>query len=151
MDNTVDRAHRMVETFPFLMKMFHRIGPGAVAEAAVTLPQFHALAAFLVRPEWNLSDLADFLHVKPPAASELVERLVKADMIQRQTNPDDRRQTILTLTAPGNEFLEQRKANMVSSYSRMLKLLPVEDQVCFENAIRELSRIAILFDEMEKR
>ncbi|MDK9701122.1 MAG: MarR family transcriptional regulator, partial [bacterium] len=93
---SLERAKNMVSTFPYLMKVFHRLGAGAVSELEITLPQYQTLVAFTVRDTWSVSDLALFLQIKPPAASELVDRLVKAEFIERETNPNDRRQTILT-------------------------------------------------------
>lgn len=145
-----DRAARMVERFPLLMKMFHRVGPGALADVAITLSQYHTLAAFAFNPEWTLTDLADFLNVRPPAASELVEKLVKANFLKRETNPADRRQTILTLTGDGEAFMAERKSQLIETYSKLLQRLAPEDQASLESALAELVRISHLLQQMDE-
>lgn len=143
------RAQRIVDHLPVLMRFFHRFSHSVLIEAEMTLPQFQTFSAFSWQDNWNLSDLAEFLQIKNPAASELVDRLVKSGLLQRETNPNDRRQTILTLTDQGKTFLSERKQRLLEGYQRLLNEMSVEDQKRVEFAFSELYQISLAFMEKE--
>ncbi|MDK9701150.1 MAG: MarR family transcriptional regulator, partial [bacterium] len=95
------------------------------------------------------SDLALFLQIKPPAASELVDRLVKAEFIERETNPNDRRQTILTLSDKGKRIIAQRQEQLVNTYLKMLERMKPKEQKALEQAFVTLARVAKAMDDKE--
>lgn len=57
----------------------------------------------------SMKDLADHLGVSSPAVSQLVEKLVRADLVKRIDNPNDRRGKLLELTKNGNAMVSQAK------------------------------------------
>ncbi len=57
----------------------------------------------------SMKDLADHLGVSSPAVSQLVEKLVRSDLVKRIDNPNDRRGKLLELTKNGNAMVSQAK------------------------------------------
>ncbi len=57
----------------------------------------------------SMKDLADHLGVSSPAVSQMVEKLVRADLVKRIDNPNDRRGKLLELTKNGNAMVSQAK------------------------------------------
>ena len=49
-------------------------------------------------------DLTSLLLISQPSLSRLIDRLVKEELVERRPDPDDRRGTILSLTATGLEL-----------------------------------------------
>jgi DNA-binding MarR family transcriptional regulator len=79
---------------------------------------------FLKRnPGSTLKDLAADLDMNLGSASDLVDRLVQIELIERRTNPDDRRQVQLSLTPAAMEKVKQMRAQ------RMTELEFVRDQM----------------------
>ncbi|MBO8201128.1 MarR family winged helix-turn-helix transcriptional regulator [Streptomyces smyrnaeus] len=73
----------------------------AEVEDRVTLPQFRMLVALSSRGATKLVALADLLRVAPSTAMRMADRLITAGLVDRQTNPHNRRETLLTLTDEG--------------------------------------------------
>ncbi len=55
----------------------------------------------------GVSDLGSHLGVSNPAASQMLERLVEEDLIQRSEDPDDRRMKRISLTEKGNTVIKE--------------------------------------------
>lgn len=66
--------------------------------------------------EIRVKQLAHDLDITAAAASQSVERLVSVGMLERQTDTEDRRSTIITISARGQEILDEYR----SIYSRLL-------------------------------
>lgn len=73
----------------------------------ITASQKRAIVFLRTNAPSTLSELAEALDVNPATASELVERMVEAGLVQRETNPKDRRQIQLSLT---EEAIRKAKA-----------------------------------------
>jgi DNA-binding MarR family transcriptional regulator len=54
-----------------------------------------------------LTDVADHLHVRLHSAGELVGRAAEQGLVERLTDPDDGRRTLVTTTPAGRQQLEQ--------------------------------------------
>jgi DNA-binding MarR family transcriptional regulator len=75
--------------------------------AGMSVPQFRLLRYVRRNPGTSLSPVADHLGTTLPATSQMVERLVKAGLVTRVQNPDERRQVELRLTDAGAAILKE--------------------------------------------
>ncbi len=73
----------------------------------VTMAQAKCLFVAAVHPRISISSLAAQLHVGPPAASGLVDRLVEHGYLARQEDPHDRRQQLVSVTAAGADVFDR--------------------------------------------
>lgn len=78
----------------------------AAVEDRVTLPQFRMLMVLSTRGATKLVVLAELLQVAPSTAMRMVDRLIAAGLADRQTNPANRRETLLGLTDEGRRTVE---------------------------------------------
>ncbi len=58
----------------------------------------------------NLTAVAEALAVHPSNASRAVDRLITADLLDRQDAPHDRRSLTLTLTPAGKQLVDRQRA-----------------------------------------
>ncbi len=58
----------------------------------------------------NVGELAAELMIRDHSAAELVSRLEGADLVKRRTDPDDRRRSLLIITAQGDKSLTRLAA-----------------------------------------
>lgn len=79
----------------------------AKATQRVSTSQLQALLVLQERGPMNLTALADELGAIPSSATRLCDRLVAADLIQRETGSADRREVFLHLTASGRRVVRQ--------------------------------------------
>ncbi|MGW3649432.1 MarR family winged helix-turn-helix transcriptional regulator [Streptomyces sp. NBC_00280] len=95
----------------------------AEVEERVTLPQFRMLVVLSTRGATKLVTLADFLQVAPSTAMRMVDRLIAAGLADRQSNPDNRRETLLQLTEEGRrtvaDVTARRRAEIAAIVERL--------------------------------
>jgi DNA-binding MarR family transcriptional regulator len=58
----------------------------------------------------GINRVAEHLHLSGPFVTIEVNKLVDAGLVKKQTNPEDRRRVVLTLTAKGNVLLDRLRA-----------------------------------------
>ncbi|MFD7436229.1 MarR family winged helix-turn-helix transcriptional regulator [Streptomyces sp. NPDC059861] len=95
----------------------------AQVEERVTLPQFRMLMVLSTRGATKLVALADQLQVSPSTAMRMVDRLIAAGLADRQTNPANRRETLLQLTDEGRRTVAfvtaRRRAEIATIVQRL--------------------------------
>jgi DNA-binding MarR family transcriptional regulator len=69
----------------------------------------------------TIGDVARYLLIKPHTAGELVNRSVRAGLVRKVPDPDDRRSTRLVLTARGAQKLE---AITEATFEELKRLAP---------------------------
>jgi DNA-binding MarR family transcriptional regulator len=90
--------------------MMHRlVGDHATefAEVGVTMAQAKVLYVVMAAGQLRMTELAGRLGIGTSSASEIVERLVELDLLNRVDDPADRRQVVIT-TTPGAVALLER-------------------------------------------
>ncbi|WP_206067820.1 MarR family winged helix-turn-helix transcriptional regulator [Nonomuraea composti] len=101
----------------------------AAVQDRVTLPQFRMLVVLSVQGETNLVTMADALAVNSSTASRMADRLATAGLIVRETNPHNRRETLMRLTLEGRRLVDdvmtRRSEEIAAIVSRMT---PLESQ-----------------------
>ena len=66
-----------------------------------------ALEVVASTPDCRVQDVVDTLHITVGGASKAVDRLVGAGAVRRAPNPDDRRSSVLLVTAKGARLLDR--------------------------------------------
>ncbi|MGW5661630.1 MarR family winged helix-turn-helix transcriptional regulator [Streptomyces sp. NPDC003758] len=107
----------------------------AQVEEPVTLPQFRMLVVLSTRGTTKLVTLADLLQVAPSTAMRMVDRLIAAGLADRQTNPDDRRETLLRLTEDGRRTVEDVTARRRSEIAAIVERLAPERRAALIEAL----------------
>ncbi len=94
-------------TFPATWRSIHNYTHKLATERYhITMAQFIILRE-IHHGMCSVSRLADERHISRPAISRLVDLLVNKNLVTRLENPDDRRHVSLSLTAQGEELLEE--------------------------------------------
>ena len=73
----------------------------------LSLLQAYALAHLFFRGPIKISELCEHMMVSPQAASQLVDRLEKFEMVERIADPEDRRVRKITVLPKGEEFVQE--------------------------------------------
>ncbi|MEP6668824.1 MAG: MarR family transcriptional regulator [Chthoniobacter sp.] len=135
-----DCAAELLEVVPLMMRVI-RTKVRAHSSPELSVPQFRALA-FLGRNEGAmLGDVAGFLVLTLSATSKLIDGLVTADLVARDSDPLDRRKIVLTLTASGQrKFAAVRQATADFLTERVAEV-SVAERACITDAMRTLRGI----------
>ncbi len=103
----MESAKRIEALFHAVISRFVAIPAGMGATGEITVAQIRALMMIDLRGTVNLVRLAEILGVSSAAASEVVDRLVRARMVDRQRSEKDRRVVDLTLRPRGRQVLDR--------------------------------------------
>lgn len=103
------------------------------------MAQLKCLVELYRRTELTVRGLADALGRGLPAASLLADRVVQAGLVERRTDPDDRRRVLLRLTTEGEEVafrLSEGRAALLREWMASL------DEADFQALARGLQALA---------
>ena len=100
----------------------------AAVDESITLAQFRLLVALSTRGAVNLSMLADQLGVNPSTATRMIDRLIAAGLVSRETNPTSRREVVVALTEPGAVAVRQVTTRRRREIARIVGRMPVEQR-----------------------
>jgi DNA-binding MarR family transcriptional regulator len=73
----------------------------------LTMSQLRLMAALLQSGSLTVGELAEELSVRPPTVTGLTDRLIKQDLIERSSDPADRRVVRVDLTEEGRRVLAE--------------------------------------------
>jgi DNA-binding MarR family transcriptional regulator len=76
-------------------------------QTELSLLQAYALAYLFFKGPMKISELCDHMMVSPQAASQLVDRLEKFEMVARIADPKDRRVRKIIVLEKGKDFVQE--------------------------------------------
>lgn len=91
---------------------------------SVTITQFRTLVVLRNQPDLSLNQLAEQLGVTASTAMRMINRLLKAELVTRRDNPDDRREILLALTPTGREIVETVTGRRRAEINRIVTAMP---------------------------
>ncbi|MFN2560408.1 MAG: MarR family winged helix-turn-helix transcriptional regulator [Jatrophihabitans sp.] len=86
----------------------------------ISLTQFRALVVLDGVGTMRAADLADRLGTSASSVTRMCDRLVADSLLRRMENPSNRREVLLTVTAPGSRLVERVLARRRLSVQRIL-------------------------------
>jgi len=90
----------------------------------VTMAQCHALLAMGGRKEMSIVELAGILDVDTSNLSRTVDNMVKAGLLNRVLNPEDRRYVSLSLTDEGKKAFDTIEHLFNAYLTKVFELIP---------------------------
>jgi len=72
----------------------------------LSMPQFSILMQLHHKGACGVSDVSERFDISNAAASQLVDKLVQGDYVERAEDPNDRRAKVLQLTPKGKSLIE---------------------------------------------
>lgn len=99
-----DLSQLIAQILPNIIQGVHM---GFLSAQTLTHTQFFVLIAIHSQGHSTMQKMADKMGVSMPTMSGIIDRLVAAQYVARQENPDDRRQVLVTLTKEGKGLIAQ--------------------------------------------
>ena len=122
-DPDASPAQRATAMVPRLVRLLKETMGEGCALKQLSMTQVRAMSHLLRHPGETLTALAAELGIALGTASETVDRLVELSMVERQTNPANRRQILLSLTpdaaAMAREIGRQRVEQLDEVFARL--------------------------------
>lgn len=125
------------------MRDFHRF----TRESGVSMSQLNALFRIYHGGACGISDIGEHLGVTSAASSQMIDRLVQLDLLQRSEDPLDRRNKSLALTDKGRALI----ADSIEARRRWLedltRTLAPDQQAAIASALTTLTLAAQQLEE----
>jgi DNA-binding MarR family transcriptional regulator len=105
--------------------------------------QASALSVIVFTGPLTLNELAETEQVKPPTMSRVVEALVKAGLVKRETDWDDRRSVRISPTDKGTKLLHEGRNRREKRLIKLLSKLDTDEIRYIGKASRILSEVLL--------
>jgi len=135
----VDPGKRILEELSRLIRQLSRISGGPDDGPAMTATQRLALFDLVEGGPLRLNDLAQRMGTSAPTASRAVDALDELGLVERHTDPTDRRAITIELTDNGRRSVEERKARVYAAFRPAAAALSPADR---EQLAELLARLA---------
>ena len=113
-----------------------------VKSTGLSMPQFGILMNLYYRHTCGVSDISARMEISAAAASQLVEKLVQAGLLERAEDPNDRRAKLLTLSDKGRALIESGIETRSSWVDELIAELSPDEYERVAAALETLSRAA---------
>ncbi|MCR3923456.1 MAG: MarR family transcriptional regulator [Firmicutes bacterium] len=144
--NTADFTRVFQEIFPKLMHYLETQEIKELTGLGITPGQINALLILYIHDDLTMGELSAEIYLAESAATRLVDRLVKMNLVQRKGDENDRRIVRVYLTSYGKELaslvFERRKSRFDNLASR---LAPQEREML----VLSVKAVLRVFDEIE--
>jgi DNA-binding MarR family transcriptional regulator len=111
----------------------------SAVEETVTLPQFRLLVIISAHGPMKLVALAERLAVNPSTVLRMVDRLIAAELVRRDVNPRDRRETLVDLTENGHRTVAEVTARRREEIADVVRRMAPEQRTALIEAMRAFS------------
>ncbi|HEY7418096.1 MAG TPA: MarR family transcriptional regulator, partial [Ktedonobacteraceae bacterium] len=109
----------------------------------MTMAQLKVLLTLSMKRSAAISKLAHILNVSHPTASQLVDRLVQAGLVERVEDTTDRRVTLARLTEAGTALAQSLWHGRTGHLHDRLAQLDEQDLIALRQGLRALSCIMV--------
>jgi DNA-binding MarR family transcriptional regulator len=123
-----------------LMRAARRLRSQRV-NTAVTLSQLSALSTVAKCGPMSAGELATIERVQPPSMTKILASLETAGWVERAPHPDDRRQSIVSVTAAGRALIEDEARARDEWLARRLQEFSGADREVLLAAVDVLNRL----------
>ena len=116
-------------------RLFRQLADQRLEPLGLSSGQMPVLTALLAKKEMSQKELTEHAGIEQPTMAATLNRMERDALIQRQTDPHDRRSSLFSLTAAARAKAQAIRAVVQSINEDALAHLASEDQVRFRALI----------------
>ena len=131
-------ANRLHSAAIHLLRRARRVD----AESHLPAPQLSALSVIVYAGPITLGALAEAEQVRPPTMTRLVAAMENGGLVERETDPADRRVVRVRATAKGKRLLEEGRDRRIASIAESLASLSDADVKAIDAALDAIEKVA---------
>ncbi|MFB3226548.1 MULTISPECIES: MarR family transcriptional regulator [unclassified Exiguobacterium] len=136
------RSTAMMQSFWNVQRHLVRAAHQTAQENGLSLPQFHSLMTIAPRGPISQKALATHTHLPKSTLSQSIEGLVQSGWVIRETNPENRREVVLSLSDQGQQFVTEIQEQEKGMQRQLEQVLKTIDQEVFEQMLATHAQIA---------
>jgi DNA-binding MarR family transcriptional regulator len=128
----------LAEAFRSVARQLRETSQETLAPWDITPSHLRALRVLNRHGVMRLSDLSEHLHIAARSTTEVVDALESRDLIERRTDPGDRRATLVALTDHGTGMLDAIRVARGTEIERVFGRLSKTDRAHLARILRKL-------------
>lgn len=140
-----ERAHEVLRAIRRIIYYVSEHSRRLHHEIGLTVPQLLVLKAIgeleTDEPELTLAAVARHVALSPATVSRVLDRLVKAGLVERERRAKDRRKICLTLTDAGFERFQALPTPLQDEFVRKFEALPGSERQRLLGALDEIAEL----------
>jgi len=105
----------------------------------LAIPEWRVITILALYPGSSASEVSERTAMDKVAVSRAVARLLERGFIKRETHGDDRRRSVLALSAAGFEVYETIAPMVIETTRRLMSVLSEEEEALLERLILRLA------------
>jgi len=146
------QTERLIFLLGQIMRTIHSISPPPrVKVPDLTLAQIRIIRLLSDHGDCSMKELARRARITMPTATGLVDRLVRAGIVERVKDSNDRRVVKVRLSKRGTELVRRHRKWRLRNLGRLLERLSDAEREQVGEAIETLSRIFSKIIEIEAK
>jgi DNA-binding MarR family transcriptional regulator len=126
------------ELFWLVARRMRRLGKDSGEAWEITPGQFRALGVLMRHGSMRLSALSEYLRIAPRSTTEVVDGLEDRGLVTREPDPTDRRATLVTLSAQGEQIGAKLREARQAEAERFFGSLSADDRAHLTRILRSL-------------
>lgn len=111
----------------------------AEAPVAITLPQWRVLVIVDRYAPLSSGEVAEWMGVHASNATRACDVLVRAGLLERKEDPDDRRRVMLSLTGSGRDLVDALLDHRRQAIAHILQSMPAQERARVAAAMQEFA------------
>ncbi|MCS7317648.1 MAG: MarR family transcriptional regulator [Candidatus Dojkabacteria bacterium] len=132
----VDQSNFSLEEFFNFLRTIERIFEKISKNKPISSSQYQAMRIISQSQECTMSKLAKGLNLSFAAATQLVDRMVEAQLVQRSNSTKDRRKVIIHLSNVGNLELKRIQIALNKISMEIVSKIPKKELNIFLNMLQ---------------
>jgi DNA-binding MarR family transcriptional regulator len=133
-----DGDETLSEAFWSVARQLRHTSQETLAPWDITPSHLRALRVLTRHGAMRLSELSDHLHIAARSTTEVVDALETRDLVERRSDPGDRRATLVALTEHGTSVLDAIRAARGTEAERAFGRLSQTDRAHLVRILRKL-------------
>ena len=117
-----DMSQQFVETLMLIRQNFYR-----QTTVPIPLSQFGVLCILAAEGSSSITDISHSLNISKQQMTTVIDKLVKADLVEKTADLNDRRRFVITMTPAGRALLDEQNEIVRQRFIRKSKKLTREE------------------------
>jgi DNA-binding MarR family transcriptional regulator len=125
----------------FVLAVRHVRSRSGEQDEGLTLSQYELLRALRGTTGLPSGKLAGIAGIAAASATQMLDRLERAGVVERSRPPGDRRTVMIVLTAKGRVWVERKHRQIADRRRRFFESFPAEERAQTERLLRHITRV----------
>lgn len=137
---TDDINEKIIDSMFGISRLIREVGVFNSSTSQITILQFQALMYISKQENVSMGDIANYFSIMLPTATTLTNKLIKADLVYRKNDQNDRRIVRIDLTQKGKDLLKEANKARNKKVSHFLAYMSMQEKKTLLDILKALQK-----------